>query len=102
MIRNLFMAVLLAASVASAADPEGKARTKIEDLDVPEPIKCYKAASAVDSGMIVGIAIELCGGTQDAQATLTCYALAATPAEDGGLGLHRGGAVDLCKARAGE
>ena len=61
--------------------------------DVPEPIKCYGYFGDVtgDKEIPVGLAIELCAGTKNAKATLTCYKMAFEALE-----LNRGLAIDLC------
>ncbi len=66
-----------------------------------EPTSCYRMVGGVDSEMTVGLAVELCAGTTNAKATITCYALAFVNKESGGLGLNRGLAVSLCRAGGG-
>lgn len=88
-----------AAGFASADDTTDKPPIRSKDLlGVSEPGKCYRTVGLFDGQMTVGLAIDLCGGTTDAAATLTCYIEAFGSEDTGGLGLTRGGAVDLCRA----
>ena len=48
-------------------------------------------------GLNTGEAIKLCSGTTNAAETLRCYMKAFNTLEDGGLGLTRGFAINLCK-----
>ena len=62
----------------------------------PEPIKCYRD---VPEGQItIGLAISLCSGTNDAEATIRCFKEAFESKENGGLGLTLGQAVKLCRS----
>ena len=84
-------------------DGETKAKLKEfeaklnELLGATEPVKCYRMVGLVDSGMNVGLAVELCGGSVDGAKTLQCFEEAFKNSDDGGLGLNRGLAVDLCR-----
>lgn len=97
----------------SATKPEAKPETELdaetkakleevaaklnELLGTTEPVKCYRLVGLADSGMMVGLAVELCGGSVDSAKTVQCFADAFKSSEDGGLGLSRGLAVDLCR-----
>jgi hypothetical protein len=70
---------------------------KLSDLPKSEPILCYRTLGELDKEIMVGLAVKLCGGTRDAAATLSCYAMASVPIEQGGLGLVRAMAIDLCR-----
>lgn len=88
----------LVAGVAAAAD-EPTAATPSEPETPPsaEPIKCYRGVGRFDSGITVGLSIELCSGTTNAMATLSCFDEAYAPPAYGGLGLTRGQAIWLCR-----
>jgi hypothetical protein len=68
-----------------------------ESLGKAEPLRCYRMVGLVDSGMMVGLAVELCAGSVDAAKTVQCFEEAFKSSGDGGLGLSRGLAVDLCR-----
>lgn len=70
----------------------------VRKLAKSEPTLCYRLAGG--DGMTVGHALELCGGTKDALETLSCYAEAWASPDEGGLGLTRGQAIDLCKSNS--
>lgn len=63
--------------------------------DEPEPIKCYQMAGEL--GLLVGQAVELCGGATDSSAVIRCFTKASKHPADGGLGLPIGLAINLCK-----
>jgi hypothetical protein len=66
--------------------------------DWPEPLKCYALAGGeADPTITVGMTVDLCAGTTNAEATADCYAKAFTL-----LGLTRGQAVRLCSAKTRE
>jgi hypothetical protein len=87
------LVLTLAGSAAGAAEPESKSAPTTES----EPVKCYRLLGTVDSGMSVGLAVELCAATLSAIRTIECFGQAFAHAGDGGLGLNRGLAVDLCR-----
>jgi hypothetical protein len=63
------------------------------------PITCYALAwNAL--GLTTGQAIKLCSGTADAPKTITCFIKAYGTAEEDGLGLTKGFAVNLCKTNS--
>lgn len=84
-------------------DAETKAKLKEfeaklnELLGATEPVKCYRMVGLVDSEMMVGLAVGLCGGSVDGAKTVQCFEEAFRKSDDGGLGLNRGLAVDLCR-----
>jgi hypothetical protein len=84
-------------------DPELKAKLEElakefnESIGKSEPVRCYRMVGLVDSGMMVGLAVELCAGSVDAAKTVECFDEAFKSSDDGGLGLNRGLAVDLCR-----
>jgi hypothetical protein len=41
--------------------------------------------------------VDLCRGATNAGEVLACFEVAWARPDNGGLGLHRGGAVDLCR-----
>ena len=72
---------------------------KLKELfGATEPVKCYRMVGLLDSGMVVGLAVELCAGSIDGAKTVECFDEAFKNSDDGGLGLSRGLAVDLCRA----
>ena len=91
----------LAAGAASAAD-EPKPPHAADETTRPslsEPTKCYRAVLKLyegKPGSAIGLAIRVCGGTTDAEATIACYVEAVGSEESGGLGLDIGAAIDLC------
>ncbi len=85
--------LVLASGTALCGESE---HVSIDDgslADVPEPIKCYGYLGDItgDKEMTVGLAVQLCAGTKNAKATLTCYKIAFTKLE-----LNRGLATELC------
>jgi len=93
--------IVVASFVIGAADAgETKSLPKSPSLS-SEPTNCYLMVGAIDTEMTVGLAVDLCGGTKDAKATVTCYALAFGNKESGGLGLNRGLSVSLCRSASG-
>jgi hypothetical protein len=97
----------------SSAQPEVKPETEIdaetkaklkelaaklqELLGASEPVRCYRMVGFIDTQMTVGLAVELCSGSVDAAKTVQCFDEAFKSGDDGGLGLSRGLAVDLCR-----
>jgi hypothetical protein len=81
---------------APAAEPDTKPKTEAPG-PIPEPILCYRLLTSTGLEITVGQAVELCAGTRDAAATVACFAAAWGHPADGGLGLNRGQAVDLCR-----
>jgi hypothetical protein len=81
-----------------ASEPEPPVPSETNSPTVSEPIVCFRLVGLIDDEISVGLATDLCGGTTDARATLSCYREAFNTRESGGLGLHRGGAVALCRA----
>lgn len=98
------MAIAGGSTFAAASDATSKAdadlAAKVRELLSTEPIACYRALAELDKEMIVGLAVRLCSGTTDATKTVACYAVAWLPASDGGLGLNRGNAIDLCRSNS--
>lgn len=97
MIRFFSFALIgfLASGAAPCAEPI-KENISIDDKslkEVPEPIKCYSFLGEItgDKEMPVGLAVQLCAGTNNAKATLACYKIAFET-----LGLNRGLAIELC------
>ena len=88
---------VLAGAAAAADKPKAAAPSEPETPRSSEPTRCYRMLDGVDSGMTVGLAVELCSGTPDAIATVSCFAEAFETREAGGLGLNRGQAVWLCR-----
>ncbi|MDD5759857.1 MAG: hypothetical protein PHI06_12340 [Desulfobulbaceae bacterium] len=64
-----------------------------------QPIVCFR--SAVDSlKMSKFEAIKLCSGSKNGDSLPTeCFKLAVNSSSEGGLGLPKGEALELCKAR---
>lgn len=81
--------------------PSAGAAEESSHPNISEPVMCYRLVGAVDSGMTVGLGVELCSGTTNAIATLSCFREAFGAIKDGGLGLNRGLAVQLCKTAGG-
>lgn len=98
------LALTLVGASALAAEPSEKpkaeAKVKLSDLPKSEPIMCYRTLGELDKEIMAGLAVKLCAGTRDAAATLSCYAMASVPIEQGGLGLVRGMAIDLCRSNS--
>lgn len=98
------MAIAGGPTLAAASDATSKAGSDLEAkaraLLSTEPIACYRALAEIDKEMTVGLALRLCSGTTDAIKTVACYGVAWLPASDGGLGLNRGNAVDLCRSNS--
>jgi hypothetical protein len=46
------------------------------------------------------MALDLCKGAVNGKAVTVCFEVAFSHPGNGGLGLHRGGAVELCKGAA--
>jgi len=90
--RTIFRTLILVSSAAICGESIGK-DAGINDKDIPEPIKCYSFFGDItgDKEMPVGLAVQLCAGTKNATATLTCYAMAFRALE-----LNRGLAIELC------
>ena len=86
--------LLLVSGPAKASD------AKAGEPAIPEPIRCYVMAAAVPGGMTVGLGVELCSGTTDADKTVQCFLKAWAHPHEGGLGLPRGLAVTLCKSNS--
>lgn len=88
------------------AKSDAESKAKLEEVQenlkaifgATEPVRCYRLAGLADSGMVVGIAVELCGGSVDGAKTVQCYEEAFRSSDDDGLGLPRGLAVDLCRS----
>ena len=103
-IRPICVALALAGGTATASDDvpseAGKRQALISDAVKIEAIKCYVMAADVPGGMTVGLAVTLCSGTTDAERTIRCVVAAFTHPDDGGLGLSRGLAVNLCKSNS--
>jgi hypothetical protein len=102
---RFFQVIFLASFVTGAADG-GESKSLPKSLPKSpsvssEPTDCYLMVGAIDTEMTVGLAVDLCGGTKDAKATVTCYALAFGNKESGGLGLNRGLSVSLCRSAGG-
>lgn len=97
--RVIAIALLAFVTGASAADDEPKPPSTSEPkLPVPsEPTKCFRLVGTFDAEMPIGLATDLCGGTTDAMATLSCFVEAFSSRESGGLGLNRGSAIALCR-----
>jgi hypothetical protein len=87
--------LVLAADVAAGAEPATPEFAKL-----PEPVKCYMLLSASSFEMPRGLAVDLCAGTPSAEVTLKCFIAAYMHSDDGGLGLVRGQAVNLCRTIA--
>lgn len=88
-----FGSLVLASGSAFCADVT---EANIDDMSVkkfPEPIKCYIYLGAItgDKEIPVGLAIQLCARTKNAEATLVCYKMAFEA-----LKLNRGQAIELC------
>jgi hypothetical protein len=67
-----------------------------------EPSDCYEAAFdvlALGAGAD-GVAVKLCSGTTDASKTIECFMKAHGRKENGGLGLTKGWAMNLCKSNS--
>ena len=88
-LSQMCVVLLLVSGPATAGEPV-----------ISEPIKCYLDAGGVPGGMTVGLSVELCSGTTDADKTIQCFVKAFEPREYGGLGLPLGLAVQLCKANS--
>jgi len=64
----------------------------------PEPVKCYvRISTVIDRTITVGLLASLCGGTTNADKTLTCY----DKAFNRGI-FNRGESIDLCSSRYSE
>lgn len=74
-----------------------RAREETRKKSKSEPTLCYRLI-AERGNMTVGLTVELCSGTTNAQVTVACFDDAFAHPDDGGLGLNRGLAVDLCKS----
>jgi hypothetical protein len=61
-------------------------------LGSAEPAKCYAKIPSVDAEITRGIAVDVCGGSLNADKTIGCYAKAARL-------FNRGMAVTLCGAK---
>lgn len=95
-LRFLAATLALAGNLALAAEPEGKPIAEAQE-PIPEPILCYRLLTRTGLEITVGQAVELCAATRDAAATVACFAAAWGHPDNGGLGLNRGQAVDLCR-----
>lgn len=97
-MRVLFIAATLAflSNLALAAEPETTPATETRG-PLPEPILCYRLLTSTGLEITVGQAVEVCAATRDAAATVACFAAAWGHPANGGLGLNRGLAVDLCR-----
>jgi len=94
----VLVSLVLTSGTALCAEPKNE-KISIHDRslkDVPEPIKCYTFLTEItgDETMPKGLAVQLCAGTKNAEATLHCYKLAF-----GTLELNRGLAIELCGER---
>lgn len=93
--------VVLIAQAAVAAEPARPDPDLTPKPDDTEPVACFKVAwnNEADGGfgLTMGQAVELCGGTHNARATLKCFAQAYEHPANGGLGLTAGHALRLCK-----
>ena len=67
-----------------------------------EPSDCYESAlDALTLGAgAEGVAVKLCSGTTDAHKTIECFMKAHGPIKNGGLGLTKGWAINLCKSNS--
>ena len=95
-IRNLAVVLALLGNPAAAAEPEAKPESKPQE-PTPEPVLCYRLLTRAGLEITVGLAVELCAATRDAAATVACFTQAWAHPANGGLGLNRGQAVDLCR-----
>lgn len=91
----VLISLVLASGAAQCAEST-ESNINIDDKslkDVPEPIKCYSLLGDItgDEEMPVGLAVQLCAGTKNAEATLVCYKMAFET-----LQLNRSLAVELC------
>jgi hypothetical protein len=89
--RIMIAAFLAFAAGTAAADDKPKLYTP------SEPTTCFRLVGLIDESITVGLAVELCGGTTDAKATLACFDEAFGAPHEGGLGLTRGQATWLCR-----
>jgi hypothetical protein len=89
----------LTAGAVHAADTETAPVSKPAESDgaESEPVKCYRMIGLADNEMPIGLAVEVCAATPSAQKTFACFSTAFKHPGDGGLGLTRGLAVDLCR-----
>jgi hypothetical protein len=72
------------------------------DLGKPtEPYICMKALGELGLEVPLGMAVDLCAGSTDAEKTLRCFLQAWAPRDADGLGLTLGQAVRLCRAPGG-
>ena len=67
-----------------------------------EPSDCYESAFDVLALGVGadGVAVKLCSGTTDAPKTIECFMKAHGLKENGGLGLTKGWAINLCKSNS--
>jgi hypothetical protein len=95
-VKVLAAALTLFGNHAFAAEPEMRPETTPQERPT-EPILCYLLLPRLGFEITVGQSIEVCAATRDAAATVTCFAQAYRHPDEGGLGLNRGQAVDLCR-----
>jgi hypothetical protein len=93
---KILAALALTASLALTAELETKP-VREPQKRMPEPIVCYRLLGLSGLEITVGQSVELCAATHDAAATFECFSEAWGNPADGGLGLTRGQAVDLCR-----
>ena len=99
-IRILAAAFSLFGNPALTAEPEAKPESELESKSqelTTEPVLCYRLLMRTGLEITVGQSVEVCAATRDAAATVACFAEAWAHPAEGGLGLTRGQAVDLCR-----
>ena len=80
----------------------GKMKEEIRKNSKSQPTLCYRLLPVVDEEISVGLAVKLCSGTTDAVEAISCYEEAFLHPGNGGLGLTRGLAVELCMSNRKE
>jgi hypothetical protein len=95
-IRVLAATLALTGTLALAAEPVVEPLAEAPE-PIPEAILCYRLLTSTGLEITVGQAVEVCAATRDAAATVACFAAAWGHPANGGLGLSRGLAVDLCR-----